>query len=85
MAAFEGSLRIRGGIEEAAVHNIPTKTSYCGPADVQSYFRVSSDPSCLGNATPSDKVDNLAYSDTHSPAHSANNIAPHFNEVFGRH
>jgi hypothetical protein len=64
MAAFEGSLRIRGGIEEAAVHNIPTKTSYCGPADVQSYFRVSSDPSCLGNATPSDKVDNLANSDT---------------------
>ena len=54
MSSSKGSLLVRAGIEEVGVHNIPTKTTYCGPADVQSYFQPTQDPSC--KAAPDGKV-----------------------------
>ncbi|KAJ1474158.1 ribonuclease H2, subunit C [Baffinella frigidus] len=48
-----GSLLVREGIGEVKVHNIPTKTTFCGPAEVQSYFQPTQDPSC--KASPDGK------------------------------
>ena len=42
-AMVKGELCVPAGLTEAAVHAIPSKTSYSGPARVRSYFQPAAD------------------------------------------